>query len=137
MRRSALVVVAAAVAATTLGGVAQATPRYLSSGPGNLTHLYVADRGAGTVRVYRSDSSGNAQPERVLPLDGACGPTDVWGIATGPRGEVFTQSYLGESCTRVLTPAGQPVRTFRSFNRDSPSIAVGADGVIYVARLQA
>lgn len=129
-------VVAAAVAATALGGVAQATPPYPSSRPDNLTHLYVAARGAGAVGVYRSDSSGNARPERVLPLDGACGPTDVWGVAPGPRGEVFTQSYLGESCTRVVTPDGRPVRSFRSFDRDSPSIAVGADGTTYVARLQ-
>jgi hypothetical protein len=142
------------VGAVLLAGAAVAvlgTPAALAqpSGPtascpvtaGGLTYLYVAERGAGAIGVYRSDSSGAATPVRTVIESGADGfPTDPWDVALDGHNRLYVQNYLSESATRVFAPLANgptaPEREFRGFARDSPALAVGPDGTVYVARLQ-
>jgi len=120
---------------------AQAAPAGGPAARGRVTFLYVAERGAGAVGVYRSDSSGRARPVRVVRETAADGyPTDAWDVAVDSSGRLYVQNSLSESATRLYAAgadgAATPQRVFRGYTRDSPALAVGPDGTTYVARLQ-
>lgn len=100
--------------------------------------VYVARASSGPVTAYPTSSTGKVPPARTLADPGLAGTVwDPWGVALGPDGSVYVQSFLSDATTLVFAPGSSgttaPTRVFRVGGPDSRSIAVDAAGYAAVA----
>ena len=79
------------------------------TGPGELVH--VARSSSAPVTAYPASSTGEVSPGRALSNPGLAGTVwDPWGVALGPDGSDFVQSFPSDATTFVFAPASPPAR---------------------------
>jgi hypothetical protein len=100
--------------------------------------VWVASADSGPVQAYAATSSGSVSPLRSID-DPQLPDTvwDPWGVAVGPSGRVYVQSFLSDATSFVFGPGAHghaaPKAAFVADAPDTRSIAVDSRGYEYVA----
>ena len=106
----------------------------LSSG----SEVVVARASSSPVAAYPTSDTGRVSPARTIADPHLAGTVwDPWGVALGPDGSLFVQSFASDATTFVFAPHASgrepPARVFRVQGPDSRGIAVDGRGYEYVA----